>query len=75
MRGRKKPYRHLSGGESESSVYSLQAKCPRIEAFASTLPHFLISLFGQVRENLLKIAITRNAPTVFRRTHLLSIQA
>jgi hypothetical protein len=46
-----------------------------IEVFANPLPHLLISLIVWVPENFQQIVITRNAPTVFRRTRLLPIQA
>jgi len=56
-------------------IHSFHGKRPRIEVFANPLPHFLISLIGRIPENLQEIVITRNAPTVFRRTCLLSIHA
>lgn len=60
---------------SELSVHSFDGTRLRIEVLVNPLPHFLIALIIRVPENLQQIVIAGNAPTVFRRTRRLPIQA
>ena len=60
---------------SELPIHGVNGKRLGIEVFANPLPHLLISLIVRVPEDFQEVVITRNAPTVFRRTRLLPIQA